>query len=274
MSTLQGWAQAPQLLHTYVYCPDTNAFFQCWGTPPNYSNTGNLLVCSGNGSYMRANCYRDPVFGYPDTAGIGIYGINGVCHQTANDFLYSAGVTLNPLLVPSYWFTLLAYGAYGTNFGWWLAAVYGVCWWLNPALAPVMPAEAAAEPSVVDKIRGQYASYLTQETTPDPHEVLINEAATVIQHYAPDADPSKYRDLHAEFLNEKDALIATGITGQALADKLNSLSGQFQGALAQRVGAELYKKLSGGVDAGQTVPIIEPGLAAAAGHPVPPFRHG
>ena len=273
MATLQGWAQATQYLHTYVYCPDVNAYFQCWGTPPNYTNQGNRLVCSGNGNYNRANCYRDPVLGYPDTAGIGIYGVNGVCHQSANCFLLSANTSLNPLLVPSYWLTLCWYGVLGTNSIWWLGAVYGICSWFNPSLAPEMPTEIAAESSVVDKIRSLYASHSAQANPPDPHERLIDEAATVTQHYAPEADPSKYRDLHAESLNEKDALIATGITGQALADKLNSLSGQFQVALAQRVGAELYKKLSG-VDAGQTVDIIEPGLAAAAGLPVPPFKHG
>jgi hypothetical protein len=89
----------------------------------------------------------------------------------------------------------------------------------------------------------------------------------VTKHFVPEADPTKYRDLHAEFLNEKDAVVATGIRGQALADKLDSLSKQLQGAIAQRVGATLYKKLNG-VDAGQTLGIIDPRLAAVAGRPV------
>lgn len=64
-------------------------------------------------------------------------------------------------------------------------------------------------------------------------------------------------------------MVATGITGKALADKLNTLARQLQGAIAQRVGAELYKKLNG-VDAGQTLDICDPRLADIAGRPVPP----
>jgi hypothetical protein len=214
-------------------------------------------------NYNRANCYRDPAFGAPDTAGIGIYAINGVCHQSANCFLISANVTLN-FAVAGYWASLLAYGTYGTNFSSWYSGIYTPCSWRNPLIATEMEASAAAEPSLTDQIRSLYASFLTQREPADPHERLISEAAIVVKHHVPEADPSKYRDLHAEFLKEKDAVIATGITGQSLADKLNSLSTQLQGALEQRVGADLYKKLNG-VDAGKRVNIIDHRLAALAG---------
>ncbi len=274
--TVQAWRVdiAGGLNHTYVASgtqgnPPPN-YFACWG--PSYAQGGHPAVCSGNIIINRANCYRDSVGPCPDTAGIGIYGINGVCHQSANCFLFSGNVVLN-FEVAGYWLSLLAYGVYGTQF-WdlWLP-LYGICSWFNPWIEPAISEGAAAEPSVTDKIRDLYASYMAQPQPPDPHQRLIDEAATVTTHFVPEADPSKYRDLHAEFLKEKDAVIATGITGQALADKLNSLSKQLQGATAQRVGAQLYKKLNG-VDAGQMLDLCDPRLADIVGRPVPPFKHG
>jgi hypothetical protein len=173
--------------------------------------------------------------------------------------------------VGGYWASLLAYGPYGTNFLWWLAFVYGVCSMFNPAIAAEMPEAPAAEPTVVDKLRDLYAELRAQPQPPDSHDVTIREAATVVKHFAPDVDPAVYRDLHAGFLDEKDAAIATGDTGQALADKLNGLSKKLQEELEHRVGPAHYEKLSG-VHPGQRLDLVDPSLAAAAGVPVPPFK--
>jgi hypothetical protein len=264
--------------HTYVAQSTQGSpppdYFACWGQ--SYARSNYPPVCTGNVNYNLANCYRDSVFlpwgEYPDTAAIGVYGVNGVCHQSANCFLLSANVQLN-FSVGGYWASLLAYGPLGTNALWWLGFVYGVCSMFNPAIAAEMPEAAAAEPSVVDKLRDLYASFRTQPQPPDSHEVIIREAATVVKHFEPDVDPSGYRDLHARFLDEKDAAIATGVTGQPLADKLNSLSKQLQEELAHRLDPAHYKKLSG-VEPGQTLDLCDHRLAAATGVPVPPFKRG
>jgi hypothetical protein len=47
-----------------------------------------------------------------------------------------------------------------------------------------------------------------------------------------------------------EAVAATGKTGRALADELNGLSKQRQTALAKRLGASMYKKLTGCSDVG------------------------
>jgi hypothetical protein len=280
--TFQPWSGGPWLDHTYVgqgpgagNNPPAD-YFGCWAQGFYETQYPSAPVVSGNINYNCANCYRDTILSYHDTAGIGIYGVNGVCHQSANCFLFSAGpwaVTLN-FSVLGYWASLLAYGTYGTNFPWWLAAVYEWCSWWNPAIAPEMPqAAAAAEPPVVGELRDLYASFLAQPKPPDSHDVIIKEAETVVRHHIPGFDPSVYRDLHKGFLSEKDAAIATGATGKALADKLNDLSKQLQLAVADRVGPEHYKKLNG-VDAGQTAYLCDPRLEAAVGVPVPPFKHG
>lgn len=254
--------------HTFVAQGDTQIdYFACWGQK--FYASPKPSIVTGNINYSRANCYRDPLFGCPDTAGIGIYGVNGVCHQSANCFLFSANVTLN-FSVAGYWASVLAYGPYGTLFIPWLLGTYAVCSWLNPFSGTEAQTGAGSAPTVGDKIRALYASYLTQPNPPPhPHDRIITEAAIVTKHHVPEADPTKYQDLHAEFLKEKDTVVTTGITGQPLADQLNNLSKQLQGAIAQRVGAPLYQKLNG-VDASQTLGIIDPSLAAIVGRPVPP----
>ena len=125
-----GVGQSHQLLRRPHLCGVSDAgdeFFDCWGEP---SRTGpdRVLICSGEGNYPVANCYRCSLEYegkiYPDTACIGIYAVNGVCHQSANCFLFTAGVTLT-FEVRGYWFTLLAYGTYGNFYTFWakLAAV-------------------------------------------------------------------------------------------------------------------------------------------------------
>jgi hypothetical protein len=82
-------------------------------------------------------------------------------------------VTLN-FTVSGYWASMLAYGTYGTQYSWrWLPIVYDP-YAKSTAIAPEMLEGVAAEPSLVDKIRGLYASYSAQANPTDPHEVLIN----------------------------------------------------------------------------------------------------
>src|SRR5712692_6696510 len=91
LTTVEAWA-VPILFgadHTFVAQGDTQTdYFACWGQ--HFDPSPKQPICTGNINYNLANCYRDPLFGCPDTAGIGIYGVNGVCHQSANCFLFSA----------------------------------------------------------------------------------------------------------------------------------------------------------------------------------------
>jgi len=283
--TVSAWRQEFQvwpgfsLDHTYVgQGPGAGAnppanYYACWCQNFVETQHPTAPVVSGDIHYLRANCYRDSALGFPDTAGIGVYGVNGVCHQSANCFLYSAGVLLN-LSVIGYWASVIAYGLWGTGYPLWLVAVYGVCDWLNPAIAAETPEPAAAGPSAdFAQILDLYASFHAQPQPPSTNEMIMSTAATVVQQQVPGFDPSVYQDLHAEFLSQKDAAIATGATGKALADQLNNLSTQFQLAVGDRVGPEVYKQLNG-VDAGQTAALCDPRMADAVGVAVPQFKAG
>ena len=89
----QGWANRSHFCadHTYVACPDAgDEFFDCWGEPSRTGPDPDAHLLAGEGNYPVANCYRCSLEYegkiYPDTACIGIYALNGVCHrrQTAS----------------------------------------------------------------------------------------------------------------------------------------------------------------------------------------------
>jgi hypothetical protein len=116
MATLRGHAIATLFGladHTYVTCLGGYAW-PCWGR-----STGGRVISSGTGSSAQANCISLPA----STSGI-IYGVTGVCHQTANRILWPAGITVRK--AKGYWASFLAYGTYGTDVPAWLVRL-GIC---------------------------------------------------------------------------------------------------------------------------------------------------
>jgi hypothetical protein len=275
MDQFQGWAVHISWCadHTYVAVPNQNQFFECWGQ--HYTPPDQVLICSGNGNYNTANCYRCPVdlFGtiYPDTACVGAYGVNGVCHQSANCFLIETGQTLT-FAVRGYWFSLMMYGTYGTIFfPWWYLAVFTPCRLRFGVAAPAAEEAAmAANPSLPDQIRKLHEDAQHEPVPPSRNEMLIREAALVTSHYAPDVDPARHRDLHAAMLADKDAALASGAHGAELAARLNEVAAMHQARFAERLGASAYQQLMG-APPGERVNIIEPAAEAATG--VAPPRH-
>jgi len=95
----------------------------------------------------------------------------------------------------------------------------------------------------------------------DPNEVIIREAALTAEHHVPTITSNKFEELHRDFLKEKDRVIASGITGEALANKINDLSIELQKRLADILSAEEYEQLMG-MKAGDTINIVNPSIAA------------
>lgn len=267
MVTFQAWAVHLDSWgdHTYVACPELNKYFECWGQ--HYTPPDQVFITSGNGNYLFADCCRCTIdlFGviYPDTACLPVYGTDGVCHQSANRFLWTAGTTLT-YAVRGYWFTHMLFGTYGT---WWsFAALLTRCALRVGVEAPAAAGEMAlaSNPSLPDQIRDLYEKSKNEKPPPSHNEMLIREAALVTKFYAPDIDPAQYRDLHAALLADKDAAIASGLKGVELAARLNAVAAEHQAKFAERLGADAYQKLMG-VPAGQTLKITEPGLEATTG---------
>jgi hypothetical protein len=94
--------------HTYVTSDSPKKAWGCWGR-----SAGGTQICDGQGDFQVADCISQP----SSHAGI-IYGITGVCHQTANRILYPAGVTVHQ----AGWYSASTalYGTYGLNQAEWL----------------------------------------------------------------------------------------------------------------------------------------------------------
>jgi hypothetical protein len=100
------------------------SYWYCWGMFHGKS-TGSLGTLSGDLTF--AKCLVTPNVvctrgrGYPADGTIYYYGIDGVCHQLANQVLYATGAGVNPtgpLTVQGargYWASSHLYGTYGTT---------------------------------------------------------------------------------------------------------------------------------------------------------------
>lgn len=92
--------------HTYVTSSHGHVW-PCWGR-----SSGGKLICKGIGDTDLADCLAGP----DSTAGI-IYGVTGVCHQTANRILYPANTTVSP--ADGYLGSFYAWRTYGrVSFPW------------------------------------------------------------------------------------------------------------------------------------------------------------
>lgn len=280
---LEGWTANVQFGdwstdwadHTWVRSPANGQFFDCWG---GHSGPNQRRVTYGNGNYTRANCYRCHIWPFRDTAGIGIYAVDGVCHQTTNLFLYSAGRTLN-FNVRGYWFSVFSYGTYGRSFLRWLAVPYGTCSWFGARTMSMAAGgdgddesevSADEEDEIIRIVRDVYAGPVSARgKQKHPHELLIEETEKVTKHELPEIDYEKLRRVQLDYLQKRDDVIARGHKEEQLAKRLDDLARKVQKDILKIVGTEHYEQLMG-VKPDQFLGIVEPNLADAAGTPVPP----
>lgn len=105
MAVLYGWSLSSfyGVDHTYVTSSDGH-IWNCWGR-----SSGGTIICSGEAIPGIADCISQK----KSRAGL-IYGITGVCHQTANRILLPAGCIVSK--AKNYWITAFVYGTYGVRF--------------------------------------------------------------------------------------------------------------------------------------------------------------
>ncbi|HEV2126613.1 MAG TPA: hypothetical protein VGW38_27960 [Chloroflexota bacterium] len=264
--------------HTWVRSPSNNQYFDCWG---GHDGPNRRQIVSGDGSYRWANCYRCPVWPFRDTAGIGVYAVDGVCHQSTNCFLYTANRTLN-FNVRGYWFSLFSYGTFGRSYLRWLAAPYGWCTWTTPRAIEARSGDEqmdedegalargeVEEDPAISVVRRVYGEAARSRKPKHPHELLADEVAGVTEIHVPEVDFDELRDIQMDYLRKKDDLIARGHKEEQLAKRLDDLARQTQKRIAQKIGRERYERLMG-MPAGEEVGLVEPGSVGMAGVPVPP----
>jgi len=266
MSTLEGWAIPTTVTkyadHTFVYCPDNESYFGCWAGG-SIGAADAVKICTGTyeNAYAVANCYRDSLPKLPDTAGVGVYGINGVCHQSANCFLYAAGTQLalkdgrpGGLLEST-----AAYGLYGSTApfagppGWaahwaeWYPVNY---WWCSGKKDNV---RATSKDPIFRETHQLYERLRTQPQAPKGADVKVSDLTILIKHAVPGLDLGAVADLQFSYLQEHEGFLRAELSDipevkvidEKSAERVNRLSAQFQKALAQRVGPDNYLKLTG-----------------------------
>jgi hypothetical protein len=256
--------------HTYIRCPDKHKTFKCWGSDTKKDSS---RVLKGKGVYKVADCYRLPAFGHEDTAGIGVYGVNGVCHQTANLFLHTVGKTMAKG-VHGYAWSVALWGFHGAYFpadspllNWifyldWKGAIYKPCYKKYKASEAEMLEETAPDDPEGRLFSSLMAYYDTLDlaTPGDPNDIVAAEFALLVAHRLPELAASSFEEIHREMLVEKARILREKPRGEDLAAKINAISSRFQEQMHERIGAESHALL-GGIDDPSPLAVVDPEIA-------------
>lgn len=218
--------------HTFVYCPTHDASFKCWGTANrNAKNADRVCSQSEKKAYCRANKYRMSVGPLKDTAGVGAYAVNGVCHQSANLFLHSAGthLPLNKSRPKGILASHALFGMYGadspgnapsfvTHYLAWQTAVYAPaslrCWSLpHPhihwpkfkAAAPGSPQDLVAKVTRLHLEQPGVAAQAREEK--QSSSLVPQEMQLLLSHYLPGVDDTIVRQVHDEIMGRKEQIL-------------------------------------------------------------------
>jgi hypothetical protein len=276
VSTLFGLAD-----HTYVTCVGGYAW-GCWGR-----NSGGRIISTGTGSSAQANCLSWP----SSTAGL-IYGVTGVCHQTANRILWPAGITVSR--AKGYWASFLAYGTYGTDVPAWLIKI-GVCSTstgeipqcaakarATPSTSKLNAGEAPPDPKDRALVRDIKALYL-RGVSPQEHKrrsmmkgpadlkIIGSETKLVLQHRLGKtvraANIKDIQTIQMELFSKKEAIAKHlhegNISGEELAQKINGAVNKSLKDCLKSLGKENYAKLLE-LEPGEMVNVVDPKIAAKA----------
>lgn len=271
--TLEGWAYALDINvhgvhlaeHTYVRAPDNGpAYFDCWGGHRDPDHPSRKLTY-GNGSYAVANCYRGPTLdGHKDTAYL-VYGVTGVCHQTANRFLYSASGWLPENWVwvwkaKAYALSHTAYGDYGSD---WLSfrdIRYGSCRAKHGG-GLSKDESAGQQPGKESGLTAFYQGI--EKADVSPLELVTGSfAALVREHLGAKFETRKLSELQRDLLQRKDQVAESDLKGEAFAHELNALFLEFQDRAATHLDPADYEALFG-YPPGKRVLIVNPEVTAA-----------
>jgi len=258
--------------HTFVHCPDIKGksdnqkTFQCWShgnqneLKKNKKNKVFPVVQeSAQYAYEIADSYRGPEIKIQDdnilydTAMMGVYGINGVCHQSANCFLLAAGA--GPMLYirdhnndarpNGLWASYLLYGPWGNLYPLWKRGIF------YPKYRKRIPKKTKISP-LLEKLETIHAEATEQKLS--INETIWHQICTIANHYEPDIDLKGFSKQHHELLMRKDRLIPTdseksyGILDaltEKLINEINNIAIEMQEIFETYVGSDTYEKLTG-----------------------------
>jgi len=256
MAELNGFAIKIKKLgadHTYVTSSD-GGIWPCWGR-----SSGGRLICSGSGSSKKSDCLSKK----SSHAGL-IYGVSGVCHQTANRILYPAKKIVSE--AHGYWASVAMYGTYGTS------SIPSAIEWkvrknhcqkikgdLNTKLSENKPkiSENSVQKSeislYIDKVNDLYIEEVSDQVLSKSKKIdFLGQELELMADYKLGATKDSYkitalRKLQANLLSEKEILDDTlsndGIDINEYAEKINKLMFNFLKESEIQLGKETHIKL-------------------------------
>ncbi len=253
-----------KLDHTFVYCPENKKYFGCWngGHIEDKDAIAINVSCYGRSmeeAYPVANCYR----GRKDSAKIGIYGINGVCHQSTNCFL----VPTKKFMIPTgpkkrpggYYLSVGTYGFYGTKRKWWLKHVFEPC-----AKGHNMSFTSADSNDYFSRLWQLYEQIDNSPTPVSSIEERMKEFEFFVDIHELDLAPELYRETLRKYVTEihrvldKASSIDEVITSIS-AKEINEVNKEFQLDLAKAIGTENFEALTN-QKVGEVIDILDPGI--------------
>ena len=275
MSSLEGWCAptdfSPEYAdHTFVYCPDSGNYFGCWDNGRrDLPDAAHLCTGTYDNAYAVADCYRHSIdvekHHWPDTAGIGVYMVHGVCHQSANCFLYAADtkIPFGKNSPRGYWLSVSTYGFWGkAGWTWWWRTIYLACRGVKEPVSETQP--RASKDPLIAELQQAHQLLMKGKEEISPIDVVLRDSAVCTNHLLPEVDPETYAGVQRDYLTEREALIRAekgetlkGVPAEKLAGRLDDLCEQFQKSLAERLDAPAYEKLTG-MKPNETCRLIDP----------------
>lgn len=254
---LQGGLPAD---HTYVLSSD-GFKWGCWGR-----DYGGAQICAGSGSSTVANCISQA----NSQSGL-IYGVTGVCHQTANRILYPARVLVSRSR--GYWLSVALYGTYGSDGAAWPARVL-VCTNIGGAGGggvDAMQDERPGEQEYLARVLDLYASSgapVRRERSELHAELLAAELELLLDFRAgPERRETaavKAVPIQQATLRRKESLdrqVQAGeIGGKEYAERVNALATEMAGELSTALGPDVFTRAFEHTP-GEPVIVVEPDVA-------------
>ena len=214
-----------------------------------------------------------------------VYGITGVCHQTANRILWPAGVTVRQ--ARGYWASWLLYGTFGKGLAIWLATL-ATCGTKSGDIPECSAGDRKPKGTLIDDGSGhdEYAKRLksyyeglsaeksvkslaSADKASGFLEILDHETQIMLEERFSNGDIDNASSvIHAV---RKDAFKTVtvmdksfdvrSISREDIAEKTNNLVNQMLRNLAESLGGDVFSQVME-LDPGETINIIDPGMMA------------
>lgn len=234
--------------HTYV-TSSTGEVWNCWGR-----SSGGQVICSGEADSRQADCLAQK----NSHAGL-LYGLTGVCHQTANRILYPAHCIVSG--ATNYWLTAFIYGTYGLSVVKFQARIKN-CLGEQESQLPRLDStngQLSNEAAYLQRINKLHTNALIKyRQTGSTKEQMVfhllqNELKLTITYRLGSTDSPKVANSlvkhQAELLREKNfydrALMAKRLDPLHYADKVNTIINTAFKNINKSLGETSYQKMFG-----------------------------